>query len=254
VDHLGAANVTWADDNNSRSDTINRFSRQLSGNSVFKNMTINLQSSWPITNHAVSDAVGDVYDGSGNPKGSCAGMDILGSSEKQSSGSITVSLTLNNAPSATEAAACSSPTATGGIWGAEFWASSSDGNNNFYLAYRNVPGDRTGPEAGRVRDVNTTVTSLELQRDDNVPATLGGTCFDSTGTPTTTAPCTVSITAPESALLIKPGAGLYSITGLSLYFFGTDTKPPLLRTEGGNSEQADAATAFDDNGTGTTTQ
>ena len=62
----------------------------------------------------------------------------------------------------------------------------------------------------------------------------------------------MTITAAESALGIKPGAGIYSITGLSLYFFGTDQKPPLLRAELGNSEQADAATPFDDNGTGTT--
>jgi hypothetical protein len=252
VDHLGAANVTWADDNNARPDTINRFSRQISGNSVFKNTNISLQSSWPITNHAVTDIAGDVYNGSGAPVGSCAGMDLLGTSEQQSNGLITITVTLNNAPTAAEAAACSVPTATGGIWGAEFWSSSPDGNNNFYIAYRDVPGDRTGPEAGRVNDVNATVTSLELDRDNTVPASLGGTCFTSSGSPTATAPCTVSITAAASALGIKPGAGIYSITGLSLYFFGTDQKPPLLRTEGGNSEQADAATPFDDNGTGTT--
>jgi hypothetical protein len=29
-------------------------------------------------------------------------------------------------------------------------------------------------------------------------------------------------------------------------------RPPLLRIEGGNSEQADASAAFDDNGTGAT--
>ena len=83
-----------------------------------------------------------------------------------------------------------------------------------------------------------------------LPATLGGTCFPSSGSPPS--PCTVAISAPESALGIKPGAGIYSVTGLSLYFFGSDMKPPLLRAELGNSEQADAATPFDDNGTGTT--
>jgi hypothetical protein len=252
VDHLGAANVTWADDNNQRTDTINRFSRQIAGNSVFKNTNISLQSAWPITDHAVTDTPGDVYNGSGALVASCAGMDLLGTSEKQSNGLLTVSVTLNNAPTAAEAATCSSPTATGGIWGAEFWAASATGNNNFYVAYRDVPGDRTGPEAGRVNDTNATVTSLELDRDLTVPATLGGTCFTSAGTPTTAAPCTVTITAAESALGIKPGAGIYSLTGLSLYFFGSDQKPPLLRAEGGNSEQADAATPFDDNGTGTT--
>ena len=103
-----------------------------------------------------------------------------------------------------------------------------------------------------MNDVSATVTSLELDRDGTVPATLGGTCFTAALTPTTTAPRTVSITASASALGIKPGAGIYSITGLSLYFFGTDQKPPLLRAEGGNSDQADAATPFDDDGTGTT--
>src|SRR5207247_724489 len=49
VDHLGAANVIWADDNiTSRGDTRNKFSRQLSGSSVFRNQNISLQSSWPI--------------------------------------------------------------------------------------------------------------------------------------------------------------------------------------------------------------
>jgi len=55
----------------------------------------------------------------------------------------------------------------------------------------------------------------------------------------------------EASLGDKPGAGLYSISGLSAYQFDVK-KPPLLAFQGGNSEQADAATAFDDNGTGTT--
>ena len=63
--------------------------------------------------------------------------------------------------------------------------------------------------------------------------------------------CTITISVPEASLGIKPGAGLYSITGLSAYQFDVK-KPPLLVFEGGNSGQADAATAFDDNGTGTT--
>jgi hypothetical protein len=254
VDHLGAANVMWADDNNGRQDTINRFSRQLSGNSVFKNTNINLQSSWPITDHAVTDSSGDVFNASGAPNGSCAGMDVLGTSEKQSNGLVTVTLTLNNAPTESEAEACApmAPGGGGGIWGAEFWASSSKGNNNFYVAYRDTSTQK-GPEAGRVNDLNFTITSLELDRDPTVPATLGGSCFPASGPPPS-GTCTVSITADEQALGIKPGAGIYSITGLSLYFFGTAQKPPLLRVEGGNSEQADAATAFDDAGTGTTTR
>jgi hypothetical protein len=56
----------------------------------------------------------------------------------------------------------------------------------------------------------------------------------------------------ESLLGIKPGAGLFSITGLSTYFFGSNNHPPLFRIAEGNSEQADAAAPFDDNGTGTT--
>lgn len=50
------------------------------------------------------------------------------------------------------------------------------------------------------------------------------------------------------------GAGLYDITGLSTYYAGTALTPPLTNLKAGNSEQADAATAFDDNGTGTTTK
>lgn len=43
LDHLGAANVIWADDNTSAgSDTRNKFSHQLSGASVYKNTTIGL--------------------------------------------------------------------------------------------------------------------------------------------------------------------------------------------------------------------
>ena len=57
------------------------------------------------------------------------------------------------------------------------------------------------------------------------------------------------LTTSLSSLGVKPGAGIYSITGLSTYLAGTNS---VLRFEGENSEQADAATAFDDNGTGTT--
>ena len=46
---------------------------------------------------------------------------------------------------------------------------------------------------------------------------------------------------------------MYSITGLSTFFGGSDQQTPvLLRLEEGNSEQSDAATPFDINGTGTT--
>jgi hypothetical protein len=50
-----------------------------------------------------------------------------------------------------------------------------------------------------------------------------------------------------------PGAGLYSITGLSTFYAGTQNSPPFFRIDTGNSEQSDAAAPFDINGTGTTT-
>jgi hypothetical protein len=40
--------------NNSRRDTRNKFARQISGNSVYKNQTINLIQSWAIRDHAVT--------------------------------------------------------------------------------------------------------------------------------------------------------------------------------------------------------
>ncbi|PYK73488.1 MAG: hypothetical protein DME44_01105 [Verrucomicrobia bacterium] len=55
-----------------------------------------------------------------------------------------------------------------------------------------------------------------------------------------------------SALSITPGNGLYSITGLTTYFFGNATQAPaLVRLEGGNSEQADATAALEYSGSGT---
>jgi hypothetical protein len=176
-------------------------------------------------------------------------MDLLGTSEQQSNGNITITLTLNGAPTAAKAIGCSTADtpATGGIWGAEFWASSSGGNDNYYIAYRDN-GVTQGVEGGFVEALNATVTSLEFR--PQTTGTLGGTCFPQTGPPAT-ATCTVTMTAPESAFGIKPGAGLYSITGLSAYQFDVK-KPALVSFEGGNSEQADAATPFDDNGTGTT--
>jgi hypothetical protein len=259
VDHLGAANVTWADDNNSRHDTRDKFSRQLAGNSVFANTTINLRSSWPITDHAVTDRAGDVFDTAGNPKGSCAGMDVLGTSANRNGNLLTVSLTLNGAPTATAAVACGTGN-TGGLWGAEFWASSApdpttggDQNDNFYIAYRDNPGDveqpTPGVEAGRMNSLSPTVTSEEFHRTQ--AGTLGGTCFTAAGTPTLTTPCTITMTTDLSTLGIKSGTGLYSITGLSVYYFGTEQRAPEVRVPIGFSQQADAATPFDINGTGT---
>jgi hypothetical protein len=269
VDHLGAAHISWTDDNNSRNDPRNKYSRQLSGNGVFANTPIGVHKIWPIKDHEVTDQSGDVFNASGVANNSCPGMDILGVSEHQSADTLSLTLTLNSAPTAATAAACSDtpPTpippaiaGTGGIWGAEFWAASAETpdlgpNENFYVAYRDNPPDGARVESGAVDSVNLTITSLEFHPVNTYPVpspNLGGTCFTSSGTPTTTTPCTITITVPLSALGIKSGAALLSITGLSTYMFGTANRPPLLRVEGGNSEQADAATAFDDNGTGTT--
>ncbi|HZU20094.1 MAG TPA: hypothetical protein VE982_02625 [Gaiellaceae bacterium] len=79
--------------------------------------------------------------------------------------------------------------------------------------------------------------------------TLGGTCVS---VPAPTGACTLVLTAPEAGLGIKPGAGLYSISGFSTYYFGTATTLPETRLPLGNTNLADVATPFDDNGTGTT--
>src|SRR5205814_3203372 len=169
VDHLGAAHIIFSDDHQSRNtDTRDKLTRQLSGNSIFNNQNITLQSSWPIRDHSVTDRSGDVYDGFGVNKGSCAGMDLLGASSSRSNGLVTVSLALNSAPSAAAAQACSPGAATGGLWGAEFWAASStfggtEGGNTFYLGYRDNLGDGAPrAEAGVVDNTNATVTSLEF--------------------------------------------------------------------------------------------
>jgi hypothetical protein len=252
VDHLGAAVVAWSDDNNSVGIARGRVARQLSGNTVLKNQTINLKNSWGITDHAARDRTGDVYDGLGIPKGSCPGMDLLGASADRSGDLITVSLTLNGAPTAAKATACATPTAvTGGLWGAEFWAASASGDpsrsgDDFYVAYRdNVLDGPPRVEAGVFLNLNPTLTALEFA--PRTTGTLGGSCFTPSGTPTALVPCTVTMTFSASALGIKPGAGLYSITGLSTHFLGTGVFPFL-----GNSEHADAAVAFDYLGTGST--
>lgn len=252
IDHLGAAHVIWADDNQARdTDTRNKFSRQLSGPSVFKNVNISLQNEWPIRDHSVTDVAGDTYNSDGFANGSCPGMDVLGTSADRQSDTITIGLTLNSVPTAAKAIACSTTPlpglpATGGVWGAEFWAATSDGGSNqFYIAYRDNPPDGAPRvEAGPVDNTNVAVTSLEFH--PVVDGTLGGDC-----TPTT-APCTITLTVKGSELGIKPGAGLYSITGLSTYFSGSAERDPATRVENGNSEQGDAATAFDISGTGTT--
>ena len=64
--------------------------------------------------------------------------------------------------------------------------------------------------------------------------------------------CTISITASLTGLGIKPGAGLYSVTGLSTYLFGSGMAIPDTRVALGVSNQADSTAALDQNGTGTT--
>src|SRR5437764_5107948 len=184
-------------------------------------------------------------------------MDRLGTAASPSGDTITFSLTLAAPPTAAGAIACSNApgVVTGGIWSAEFWAA-SDGNpegygESYYIGYRDNPPnapDNPQGEAGMINNVNPTITSLEY--NPTQPAAVSGTCF-ATAPPT---PCTVTLTTSASALGIKPGAGMYSITGLSTFFGGRDQQTPvLLRLEEGNSEQSDAAAPFDVTGTGTTT-
>jgi hypothetical protein len=254
IDHLGAANVVWADDNSTRgSDTRNKFSRQLSGPSLFKNQTIGLMNAWPVRDHSATDRAGDTFDAAGLPKAACPGMDLLGTSADRSGDKITISLTLDSAPTAAKAIACGGAPVTGGVWAAEFWAASSpnaDGTGygeSFYLGYRDNPLDGAPHgEAGRMANINVTVTSLEYEPQQ--PATFGGTCF-ALAPPS---PCTVTLTTSASALGIKSGAGMYSITGLSTFYGGTLQTPPAFRIAIGNSEQSDAVAPFDVNGTGAT--
>jgi len=185
-------------------------------------------------------------------------MDITAVSEKRAGELITISMTLNATPDFAKAVTCApaGAGATGGIWGVEFWAArepASDGTpraENFYIAYRDNPPDGPGRvEAGRMDNTNIALTSLEFNPTTaGTPATPAGTCFQ-TRPPS---PCTLSMTVNATSLGIKPGAGLYSITGLSVFMAGNTTPPVVLRVEPGSSEQADAATPFDDNGTGST--
>jgi hypothetical protein len=256
VDHLGAAHVIWADDNNNNAFTRNLFSRQLAGSSVYANTPLALQGSWPVSDHSATDRAGDVFTADGAPAGTCPGMDVLGTSADRSGTTLTLSLTLNGAPSAAAAIACSGAPlagATGGLWGAEFWAPSTPDpadpgapNDNFYLAY--VDGvDGPHVEAGRVSGFNATLQSEEFASSQG--GTVGGSCL---ATPAPT-PCTLTLTTTLDTLGIKQGAGLYSITGLSTYLTGTTDRFPFTRVTAGNSEQADANFAFNINGTGTTT-
>src|SRR2546428_8281443 len=184
VDHLGAAHIVYSDDHQRRNtDTRDKLTRQLSGNSIFKDQNITLMSSWPIRDHSASERAGDVFDGNGTLKNSCAGMDLRGANSSRTNALLTVPLPLNSAPSATKAILCATVGATGGLWGAEFWAASSeggtDGGNTFYVAYRDNPIDGSPRvEAGVVDNLNLNITSLEFRPTDmGTPATPGWTCF-----------------------------------------------------------------------------
>jgi hypothetical protein len=260
VDSRGAAHIAYSDDNRRRSsDTQDLVTRQISGNSVFKDQNITLANEWPIRNHAVTDRMGDVYDTAGMPKDSCPGMDVLATSVERKDDLITVNLTLNSPPTAAAAAACGGVlpalTTTGGLWGAEFWAAADPGppantgpSNRFYIAYRDNPPDgQPRVEGGTMDHVNLTVTSLDFN-DRTQTGTLGGDCF----TDPAPAPCTISLTLAASSLGITPGNGLYNITGISTYLFGNLEDPiPLTRVVVGNSEQADATAPFHYLGSGT---
>jgi hypothetical protein len=243
VDHQGAAEITWADDDNSRQETRDFFARQLSGPSVFAHEKISVP--WPVSGASTTDPSGDVYSASGQPVGACAGMDILGTSASRTSSQVSVTLELNAPPTAAEASACAQSAVDGGVWGAEFWAPSSSGNDNFYLAYRDNPLDGSpAVEAGTITSVGSSdaVQSYELAPEEG--GTLGGSCFTAAGAPATSGPCTIVLSASLSGLGVGPGA-LDSLTGLSLYQTGSERQPPALNTEPAYTNQADAAAPFE---------
>jgi hypothetical protein len=253
IDSRGAALIAYSDDINGDLSALSRdrTTRQIAGNSVFKGQTITLQNSWPVRNHASFDRAGDVYDVAGFPKGSCPGMDVLKATADRRSTLVTITLTLNGAPTAAEASACGGELADGGVWGAEFWARSSEDEpgHHYYIAYRDDP-ETPRVEGGSMDNINAAVTSLEFRR--RTGGTLGGTCFPSgIGTPGVTGTCTIAMTVDVSALGISPGNALLSVTGLSAYFMGIPTDPGF-RLLLGNTEQADASAAIHYLGSGTT--
>lgn len=262
IDHLGAANVVWADDNNPRHRSFVKFSRQLSGNSVFKNTPIGLLNAWPIHDHTAYDPAGDVitpaaFAGDSPP---CSSMDILSMNADRSGDLLTVNLTLAGPPSATAAASCdtlSTPNVPsvvdGGLWGAEWWSSAgvdaggNAGNDNFYLAYIDQPASTPHVEAGRLnRSSFPSLTGNEPRYVE--PGTLGGNC---TG-PLAPSPCTLTMTASVSGLGIKSGGGLYSLSGEALYITGRTTGLPFTNLDEGYTSLGDTTAAIDYNGTGTT--
>ena len=256
IDHLGAAVIAYSETLNGpdlSGFSRDRATRQIAGNSVFKNQTINLQSSWPIRNHSAFDRAGDVFAPEGTAKGSCPGMDVLKTEADRSGTDVTITLTLNSAPSQTAAQTCSAPfPSNGGIWGAEFWARSSTDQpaHHFYIAYRD---DADGPrvESGAMDDFNLALTSLEFQDRTTAPGTPGGTCFPPVGPPAASE-CTISMTVDVTPLGITPGNALLSLTGLSVFYLGEPgEEAPFTRVLLGNSEQADAVAAIHVLGSGT---
>ncbi len=252
IDHRGAAHIAFSDDNQRRNtDTRDRMTRQIAGNSVFKDQTITLQNEWPVRDHAVIDRAGDVVNTASVPIGSCPGMDVLKTAVDRRDGLITVTMTLNGPPTAAGATACGGVASSGGIWGTEFWAASTGDtgpSNNFYVAYRDDAASGPRVEGGTVDNANITLTSLEFF--PRTVGTLGGTCFPTDGSQPP-APCTITMTVSAASLGITPGNGLYSITGLSAYFFGATDRAPATRLILGNSEQADVTAAFHYLGSGT---
>ena len=102
-------------------------------------------------------------------------------------------------------------------------------------------------------DINVTITSTEFDPDNSAAGFPGGTCvFPGPALPPSPpfTACTITFTVDLAAMGIKSGDGLYSITPLSVYLDGRAR--PSIGVQPGNSEQADAGTAFDVNGTGTT--
>src|SRR4051794_32377244 len=255
VDHLGAANVAWADDNNSRSDTRNKFARQIAGNSVYKNEPVNLMQTWPIRDHAVADPAGDVRNADGLPTAvACPSMDVLKAATARAGDLLTVTLTLGAPPSAATAVTCAAGGATGGLWGAEFWASSEPTsqfgggpNANFYVAYRDNPGDASAPtpgvEGGRVDALGATLTHDEFHREvPGVPATPAGTCFSPLPPP----PCPGTMPVPPTPRGINPASGLSPPPGASFYSSATQNPVPAPPPPLGFSNQADVTAALDD--------
>jgi hypothetical protein len=247
VDHLGAAHAAWTDDNDSTNDRRSKYSRQLAGASVFKNQSISLQNSWPVKDHAVGDVTGDVRNAEGMAV-ACPALDLRSLAVSRTSDLVTVSLVLGSPPTSTAAIGCSPGTASGGIWGAEFWASGNPTNDNFYIAYRdNLPDGAPRGEAGRFNSL--TDNRITNEPNPSQPASVGGNCLPAATAPS---PCTLTLTTPLSTLGIKSGAGLYSTTGLSLYFFGAAPTPASVRNCVCHSQQADATAALIVPGTGTT--